>query len=63
MQVDEVRTMEKLPSFDLDFVKLGLQDVLYFPKSDEVYTPNTNKKVSINAADSTMEGGETEDES
>ena len=22
---------------------MGLQDVLYFPKTEEIYTPNTNK--------------------
>lgn len=43
MQVDEVREKEKLPAFDLDFIKLGLQDVLYFPKNKTIYTPNTNK--------------------
>ncbi len=43
MQVDEVRKKEKLPALGLDFVKLGLQDVLYFPRTGEVYTPNTNK--------------------
>jgi HK97 family phage portal protein len=43
MQVDEVRKNEKLPAFGLDFIKLGLQDVLYYPKSGKIYTPNTDK--------------------
>lgn len=43
MQLDEVRHNEKLPPFGLDFIKLGLQDVLYYPKTKELYTPNTNK--------------------
>lgn len=43
MQVDEIRKAEKMPSFDLKFIKLGLQDVLYYPEKDEIYTPNTNK--------------------
>jgi len=43
MQVDEVRKNEKLPAFGLDFIKLGLQDVLYFMDTKQVYTPNTNK--------------------
>lgn len=43
MQLDEVRKREKLPAFGLDFIKLGLQDVLYYPATNEVYTPNTNK--------------------
>lgn len=43
MQLDEVRKNEKLPEFGLDFIKLGLQDVLYYPETKEIYTPNTNK--------------------
>lgn len=43
MQVDEVRKNEKLPAFGLDFIKLGLQDVIYYPSTGEIYTPNTNK--------------------
>jgi hypothetical protein len=27
----------------MKFLKLGLADVLFFPDSDEIYTPNTNK--------------------
>ena len=41
MQVDEVRKKENLESFSLDFIKLGLQDVLYYPETGEIYTPNT----------------------
>ena len=43
MQIDEVRYMEDLPALGLDFIKLGLQDVLYDPKTKTVYTPNTNQ--------------------
>lgn len=43
MQLDEVRKNEKLPAFGLNFIKLGLQDVLYNPDTKEIYTPNTNK--------------------
>jgi HK97 family phage portal protein len=43
MQIDEVRYKENLPPLKLNWIKMGLQDVLYFPKSDEIYTPNTNK--------------------
>lgn len=43
MQLDEVRKNEKLPEFGLNFIKLGLQDVLYYPDKDAIYTPNTNK--------------------
>lgn len=54
MQLDEVRRKEKLPAFGLDFIKLGLQDVLYYPSTNEIYTPNTNQKTSMDAS----EGGE-----
>lgn len=43
MQIDEVRYRENLSPLELNWIKLGLQDVLYFPKSEEIYTPNTNK--------------------
>lgn len=43
MQRDEVREMEKMPKYDLDFITLGLQDVLYWPKTGKIYTPNTDK--------------------
>lgn len=43
MQLDEVRNKEKLPAYGLDFIKLGLQDVLFYPDTNQVYTPNTNK--------------------
>lgn len=56
MQVDEVRRKEKLPAFGLEFIKLGLQDVLYYPSTNEIYTPNTNQKTSMDA----KEGGGTD---
>lgn len=47
LQIDEVRYKENLPPLGLDFIKLGLQDVLYFSKNDEIYTPNTNKLTKL----------------
>lgn len=35
MQIDEVRYREDLPKLGLDFIKLGLQDVLYDPKTKQ----------------------------
>ena len=49
IQIDEVRGKEKLPEFGLDFIKLGLQDVLYFPDGNRIYTPNTNKVSEMGA--------------
>lgn len=51
MQLDEVRKNEKLPEFGLNFIKLGLQDVLYYPDKDAIYTPNTNKLSKMNESD------------
>jgi len=53
MQIDEVRYMEDLPALGLDFIKLGLQDVLYDPKTRTVYTPNTNQTSSLNGTETT----------
>jgi HK97 family phage portal protein len=49
-QIDEVRHKENLPPLDLKFLKMGLQDVLYWPDTQEIYTPNTNSKYDINQA-------------
>ena len=43
MQIDEVRYQENLEPLGIDFIKLGLQDVFYNPKTKEVFTPNTGK--------------------
>lgn len=43
MQVDEVRFAEDLEPLGLTWIKLGLQDVLYDPKTKLLYTPNTNQ--------------------
>ena len=58
MQIDEVRYKENLEPLNLNWLKLGLQDVLYFPESEEIYTPNTNKlaKMGENPAIPTMGG-------
>lgn len=47
LQVDEVRYMEELPGLGFNFVKLGLNDVLYDPKENTVYTPNTGRKDNL----------------
>ena len=47
MQIDECRYMEDLEPLGLNFIKLGLQDVLFNPVTKEVYTPNTNKVTNI----------------
>lgn len=42
MQIDEIRYMEDLPALGIDWIKLGLDSVLYNPKTKEIYTPNTD---------------------
>lgn len=39
--------MEDLEPLGLNFIKLGLQDVLFNPQTKEVYTLNTNKIASF----------------
>ena len=47
MQIDEVRYAEDMEPLGLSWVKLGLQDVLYDPKTKMIYTPNTNQTSTI----------------
>ena len=58
LQWDEVRYIEDLEPYGLDFIKLGLQDVLFNPKTREIYTPNTNKSTNIDDPNKVLEGGE-----
>lgn len=54
LQIDEVRYKEDLNPLNLDFIKLGLADVLYNPITKEIYTPNTNQKTNMEH----LKGGE-----
>ena len=56
MQIDEVRYAEDLDPLGLTWIKLGLKDVLYDPKSRTVYTPNTNKTSSMQESEVSFEG-------
>lgn len=47
MQIDEVRYQEDMEPLGLNFVKLGLNDVLFDPTTNTVYTPNTNQLTTI----------------
>lgn len=47
MQIDEVRYAEDLEPLGLSWIKLGLQDVLYDPKTKEIFTPNTGAKQQL----------------
>lgn len=54
MQPDEARVREDWEPLGLDFIKLGLDSVLYNPKTKEIYTPNTNKSQNMDK----LKGGE-----
>lgn len=49
LQINEVRQIEKLPPIEglEGYVKLNLADVLYNPETKELFTPNTNKTLSL----------------
>lgn len=47
LQTDEVRFKENMPALGLNFVKLGLQDVLYNTKTKEIFIPNMNAKMDM----------------
>lgn len=50
MQIDEVRYAEDLEPLGLTWIKLGLQDVLYDPKTKQIYTPNTDRTSAVGGA-------------
>jgi hypothetical protein len=60
MQLDEVRHEEGRNPLGLDFVRLGLDTVIYDPASKNIYTPNTKEWASL---EETEKGGGDGDES
>lgn len=58
LQIDEIRRKENYPPLGLDFVRLGLQDVLFDPETRQFYTPNTNETGGIGTMK--PKGGEEE---
>jgi HK97 family phage portal protein len=57
LQIDEARFMEDLPPLGIDWINLGLNSVLYDPKTKQFYTPNTNKLSGMESLNNTE--GET----
>jgi len=47
LQIDEIRALEKYPSLNIPFFKMGLQDVLYDPSSGDIFMPNMNRWANI----------------
>lgn len=60
IQPDEVRFKENMAPLGLNYIKLGLQDVLYNPKTEEFFIPNMNQKGGF--AKEPVKGGETDNE-
>ena len=56
LQIDDVRTMENKPKLGLDFIKLGLQDVIYDVNKKEFYIPNMNANGGIGKEDNNVSG-------
>ncbi|MCO1599834.1 phage portal protein [Desulfosporosinus nitroreducens] len=57
--IDEVRFMEDLPSLGIEWIKLGLDSVLFNPKTHEIYTPNTNSAQNMqNLKEKSLKGGD-----
>lgn len=47
LQIDEIRAKENMEPLGINMVKLGLQDVLYDPKTGQIYIPNTNTYTKV----------------
>ena len=43
LTTDEIREAEDYKPLGIDFINLGLDAVLYHPKTGQIYTPNTNQ--------------------
>lgn len=43
LTTDEIREAEDYKPLGIDFINLGLESVLYHPKTGRIYTPNTNQ--------------------
>lgn len=56
LQVDEVRDKEDLEPLGINWIRLGLDSVLYDPKTNTVYTPNTNETKEM--TEKAMKGGD-----
>ena len=61
LQLDEVRYMEDMPAIGFDFIKLGLNDVLFDPKTKTVYTPNTNALTPLESGNNDLTNDEKND--
>ena len=49
LQIDEVREKEDLEPIGFEWITLGLDQVLFNPRTGQIYTPNTNALQDMNA--------------
>lgn len=56
LQTDEIRERENMEPLGMNMVKLGLQDVLYDPKTKMLYVPNTNQIHKLGEGGNKKEG-------
>lgn len=59
LQIDEVRDKEDMEPIGIEWIRIGLDSVLYNPKTNEIYTPNTNETKQMDVK--TIEGVRKED--
>lgn len=57
LQIDEIRNMENMEPLGIEWLELGLNSVLYNPKTKEIYTPNTDSHQNLD-----KKGGKVEHE-
>lgn len=57
LTLDEVRKMENLEALELNFIKMGLDSVLYYYKDKKIYTPNMNAIADITKGGELVESG------
>lgn len=58
MQTDEIRYREDMSPLGLNFIRLGLDTVLYDPATGQCYTPNTDKAATLTNAGLFQPGSE-----
>lgn len=57
LKIDEARYMEDMEAFDIDWINVGLNSVLYDTKTKKIYTPNTDKSSDMDGTAPKLEGG------
>lgn len=58
LTIDEVRRMENLPVLDMQYLKLGLGDVLYNIKDGSIFVPNTGAIVDSKDTSTNVENND-----